>query len=101
MRRALASVILGLAVTALGLFVAYASDGSAVGRIFYWQGYCMEDLVPAPNLGTPEHPLYEGTPIHIFAFFMGIPVGILLYSLLAFAVLTFIDIKNMKSGHHR
>jgi hypothetical protein len=48
-------------------------------------------LVPAVNLGTPEHPLYEGNPAHVVAALAGIPLGLVLYFLLALAVLRLVS----------
>jgi hypothetical protein len=93
MKRALISAVIGIAVTALGLalaYVAYSSDEPDLACIFYWQGWLLQEITPSPNLGTPSHPVYEGTPLHVVAFFAGIPVGIVLYALAAFAVLSLI-----------
>jgi hypothetical protein len=48
-------------------------------------------------LGTPDQPLWEFTPVHFFAFLMGIPCGIVFYSLLAFTVLSLIE-KTQDAG---
>jgi hypothetical protein len=37
-------------------------------------------LVPPVNIGTPENPIYEGTPIHMLAWLSGIPLAFVLYS---------------------
>jgi hypothetical protein len=86
-KRALISMMLGIVVTASGFVAACAASGSYLAWIFYWQGYLLQSCIPAPNLGSPDHPLYEATPAHFVAFYLGIPFGVLLYSLLAFAVL--------------
>jgi hypothetical protein len=85
-KRVLTSAIVGIVVTLVGLAIAYITEGNLLGQICYWQGYLLTSWVPALNIGTADHPIYEGTPIHVFAFFMGIPLGMVLYSLLAYAV---------------
>ena len=80
-------------VVTLGLFglasVSYDSH-PRMTYILYWQGYSLQSLVPAPNLGTPEHPLYEGTPVHMVAFYAGIPVGVVIYFVAAFLFLSLV-----------
>ena len=80
-------------VVTLGLFgIAFVNSGSheRIAYILYWQGYSLESLMPAPNIGTLEHPIYEATPAHMVAFFAGIPIGIVIYFAVAFFVLSFV-----------
>ncbi len=84
----LLSGLIGISVTTFGIMVAYISGGSSIGRLLYWQGYLLQSFVPAPNLGPPTDPHFEATPIHMFAFFLGIPLGILIYSILSYAVIS-------------
>jgi hypothetical protein len=79
-------VIVGILVTAIGFFGAFLSAGSHVGRILYWQGYLLQNLIPAPNLGDANNPRFEATPLHIVAFFLGLPIGIVFYSLLSYLI---------------
>ena len=39
---------------------------------------------PGFNMGTAEHPVYEGTPVQIFAAFAGIAFSAVFYVLLAY-----------------
>ena len=86
-RRVLTSGTLGILLTVFGFVAACAARGTCLARVFYWQGYLLAHWLPAPNIGTADRPLYEATPIHVMAFFMGIPVGVVVYSVLAFAIL--------------
>jgi hypothetical protein len=90
-RNLLLALVAAIAVTFGLLGGAYVTSESheAIARALYWQGYWLQSLVPAPNIGTAEHPLYEATPVHVVAFFAGIPLGILVYYLIALAVLRF------------
>jgi hypothetical protein len=79
-------------VVTLGLLGgAYLTSKSHehVARVLYWQGYWLQSLVPAANIGTAEYPLYEANPVHVVAVFAGIPLGVAVYFLIAFAVLQF------------
>jgi hypothetical protein len=91
---ALYSVIIGVAITAFGFVAAFVTAGSNLKHIFYWQGYLLQNLIPAPNIGTAQNPVYEATPLHVVAFFLGIPVGVVVYSLLSFAILSIVGRKN-------
>jgi hypothetical protein len=62
-----------------------------LAHILYWQGYCLQSLVPAANLGTPEHPIYEANPMHVVAAYAGIPLGLVLYFVLALAILRLVS----------
>jgi hypothetical protein len=78
------------AAVTLGLFGgAYtASDSNEhLSRVLYWQGYWLQSLVPAANIGSDEHPLYEANPMHMLAYFVGLPVGFMLYFLVALVTL--------------
>ena len=44
-------------------------------------------LVPLHNIGTPDKPVYEGTPLHALATFAMLPVCALAYTLLTYALL--------------
>jgi hypothetical protein len=69
-----------------------------LARVLYWQGFWLQSLVPAVNLGTPEHPIYEGNPLHVVAAYAGIPLGLVLYFLLALAVLQLASRRGSRGG---
>jgi hypothetical protein len=54
--------------------------GPAIGR-----------LLPRGNIGTPEHPVYEGTPIDLLVGFALAGFSILLYPVVTFVVLTLVS----------
>lgn len=62
-----------------------------------WQVNVMQKLVgPGPILGYASNgePLYEGTPVHMLAAYVGLGLGVLIY----FLVIYFILIKMIKSN---
>ena len=74
--------------TLIGLaFAAFNAGLDTLGKILFWQNSLMQTLVPLGNVGTAEHPVYEGTPLNFLAFLASIPVGILIYSFLAYLAL--------------
>jgi hypothetical protein len=47
----------------------------------------LQSFIPLNNIGTAEHPVYEGTPVHIMGFFASIPLGFVIYGVAAYAAL--------------
>jgi hypothetical protein len=90
MRRRWITVLIALAV---GVFVTaasyFASNSGAqtVSEVLFWPNFALQALLPAPNIGTPDHPIYEGTPLNILAFFASFPFATLVYAGLAYLVL--------------
>jgi hypothetical protein len=72
------------AVTAALSYFAFQAGAELVSEILFWPNTLMQSLVPVHNIGTPEHPFYEGTPVNIAAFFVSFPLGILVYSAVAY-----------------
>jgi hypothetical protein len=76
---------LATTVTAALSYFAFHGGAELVSEILFWPNTLMQSLVPLHNIGTPEHPFYEGTPVNIAAFFVSFPLGILVYSAVAYA----------------
>ena len=72
------------AVTAAISYFAFQAGAELVSEILFWPNTLMQSLVPLHNIGTPEYPFYEGTPVNIAAFFVSFPLGILVYSAVAY-----------------
>jgi len=86
-KRLLVAVIIGVVTTAalMGLaFVAASADLETLAKVLFWQNSLLQSLAPLGNIGTAEHPVYEGTPLNFLAFLASIPVGIIVYSWLAY-----------------
>jgi hypothetical protein len=84
------ALILGF-VIALILFgaseLAIASDYGRWARVLEWQAALFQNLIPAPNLGTAERPLYEGTPLHLVAWYVGVMLSFPMYTAGAYIAL--------------
>jgi len=65
-------------------FVAANANLDGLAKILFWQNSLLQSLAPLGNIGTAEHPVYEGTPLNFLAFLASIPVGIIVYSLFAY-----------------
>jgi hypothetical protein len=84
------SLIVGAVLSialALSAEVAFEAGVSRVARVLLWQSALLQTLVPTPNLGTAALPVYEGTPLHLLAWYVGAILGFPIYSAITYAVL--------------
>jgi hypothetical protein len=81
--RILFALGVGVFVTIVTAAVASALSSESVREVVFWPNTLLQYLVPAPNIGTPEHPLYEGTPLNFLAFLASFPFAVIVYSLVA------------------
>jgi hypothetical protein len=92
MRTILLALFIGIVTTLSLLALAYGFDSLGYPKISYlifWQNSILQSFCPLINIGTPENPLYEGTPLNFLAFIASIPFGILIYSIAAYVFLFF------------
>jgi len=57
-------------------------DGAA--RAIFWQNSLLQASVGGHEIGTPEKPILEATPLNLFAFYASIPLGVAIYGCLGF-----------------
>ena len=91
-RNLAASTIIGISVTLLflaGSFIADAYGHNNLARLLFWHNEVLQNLIPHHNIGTPENPIYEGTPLNILGFFFSIPLGFAIYGNGAYFALRF------------
>ena len=79
-------VLLTALTAALSCFASQAGAELA-SEILFWPNTLMQSLVPLHNTGTTAHPLYEGTPLNIAAFFVSFPLAVLVYGTTAYILL--------------
>ena len=75
----------GLAGTA---YLLHAAGAEGAARAALWQNTLLQSLVPLNNIGTPEKPIYEGTPLNYVAFIASFPLGFIVYSVISYVVLS-------------
>jgi len=81
---------IGILLTALSAALSYfasQAEASLVSEILFWPNTLMQSLVPLHNVGTTAHPLYEGTPLNVAAFFVSFPLAVLVYGIVAYVFL--------------
>jgi hypothetical protein len=90
MRRITLAVAIGALTTLLLMGLAFALSlygYDALSRVLFWQNYMLQSLVPAVNVGTSLHPIYEGSPLNLIALAASIPLGIAIYGVVAFVLM--------------
>lgn len=84
------AILCGVAV-AVVLFaaseVAFETGHGRLARQLEWQASLLQRAVPTPNHGTKEKPIYEGTPLHMFAWYVGVILSVPMYSAVAYLAL--------------
>ena len=67
MHRRLVLILIALGIgalitvgTAAGSYFADRAGSDSSGEILFWPNTLLQALISAPNVGTPEHPFYEG-----------------------------------------
>ena len=89
-KRIFLALLIGLVLTAglLGLsFVADDAGLDSLASVLLWPNTLLQSLAPLGNIGTPERPIYEGTPLNFLAFFASVPLGFAVYTAAAYVIL--------------
>jgi hypothetical protein len=56
------------------------------GKILLWPAWLLLEALPCFNMGTPENPVCEGTPVHLFVALIGLIASVAFYALLFHAL---------------
>jgi hypothetical protein len=89
-RRIAFALAVGLLLTIVTAAVAAALSSESVRELIFWPNTVLQSLVPAPNIGTSHHSVYEGTPLNFAAFVASFPFAVVVYGSLAYAVLRYL-----------
>jgi len=81
------ALVVGTGLTTLGVLLTTMMDAEWVRWIFLLPWALLGTLLPHPNIGTPEHPIYEGTPLDLFATVIGLPMSALMNMVIAYFVM--------------
>jgi hypothetical protein len=76
--------VLLTAVLQVASYVAYESGFEFLSYGLNWPNLVFQSLVPCNNIGTPEQPFCEGTPVNYFAYVASVPVGAAVYTFVAY-----------------
>jgi hypothetical protein len=89
-KRLIPALLIGLLLTGglFGLSLLAANAGlESLARGLLWPNTLLQGLAPLGNIGTPERPIYEGTPLNFLAFLASIPLGLVIYTAAAYVIL--------------
>jgi hypothetical protein len=78
----LVSLVCGVILTVMLTAVAFMGNSRAWGCTFVWQACLLQTVIH-----TPDNPVNEGSPIDLFAFALGILLGVPIYSALSYVAL--------------
>jgi hypothetical protein len=90
----------GIIITTGLTYAAFSIDNANMSRILLWQVTLLTKLAgPGPLLGYDDqgNPMYEGTPVHMFAALFGILMGVPIYSTLSFIALSLLARRKRSS----
>lgn len=92
-KRVIFAVGFGVLITLLLLGLAFAANLAGFGSLssaLFWQNSLLQSLAPMGDIGSAGHPMYEGSPVNLVAFLASLPLGIAIYGLAAFAVMSWL-----------
>jgi uncharacterized membrane protein YagU involved in acid resistance len=81
------AIVIGVLVTAVTAFAASVLSSESAREILFWPNTLLQSLAPAPKIGTPDHPVYEGTPLNSVAFLVSFPFAVIFYGAVAYVFL--------------
>ena len=97
MKRWLLAVLCGSLMTVVLTVIAFSDNTSRkTAGILLWQVTLLAQGVPHGNIGTVEHPVYEGSPLDFVPVIVGVPLGIPIYTLVAYGGLWFVSTVQRK-----
>ena len=86
------SILCGVLLTATFTFIAFMGNSRAWGCTFAWQACLVQTVIHTPVSAR------EGTPIDLFAFMLGVLLGVPIYSVLYYVALSYWRKKSFTVG---
>jgi hypothetical protein len=77
------SILCGIVLTATLTFIAFMGNSRTWGCTFAWQACLVQTVIHTPTSAR------EGTPIDLFAFVLGVLLGVPIYSILYYIALSY------------
>ncbi len=83
-KRVVASIFIGSAITCVFVWLASRFNNTNLGKILLWPVPLIVNAIPGLNVGTPENPIYEATPLHFLGYIAGVGVSAIFYSVVVY-----------------
>jgi hypothetical protein len=103
--RLLISFVVGLCVSLIVVPHVMDVHPPLFVNVLLWPAYLLGPtigrMLPRGNIGTPEHPIYEGTPIDLLVGLALVGFSIFLYPVGTFVVLTVVSRIQARRDQHR
>ena len=88
--RLLMALGLGVILTAVltaSAIAAYRAGAELVARSLLWPNTLLQSLFPCLNIGTPEEPFCEGSPLHLFVLGASEVLSVAVYASIAYILI--------------
>jgi len=85
--KAFLAAFVGLALTAMELVLTNTTGAEWMAWVLLLPWALLSAVAPHPNIGTPDHPLYEGTPFDLAAAAIGLPLSALINIGIAYLII--------------
>jgi len=89
-RHVAVAVLVGALATALLTVAAYWSSlagADGLSQVLLWPNAVLQALIPCNDIGGPGARLCEGTALNLAAWYLSFPVGMAVYSWIAYVIL--------------
>jgi len=90
MKHVLMAVGLGVLLTVVftaSAKAAYEAGATFVSKLLLWPNTLLQSLVPCLNIGSPEAPFCEGTPLHLLVFGASELLSVAVYASIAYILI--------------
>lgn len=88
----LRSLFAGFSITtaavAVGALFAMVLGSWLPAKMLLWPAWLLLAALPCFNMGTPEQPACEGTPIHLAVALLGLSLAVVFYAVIVYALLS-------------
>lgn len=89
-KRILLAAVIGVVVTLALIALSFAADDAgyeSLSNLLFWQNWILQALLPAPDIASMANPFAHGLPLPFVAWFASIPLGFVIYGVLAFVII--------------
>lgn len=89
-KRILIAAAIGIMVTLALIALSFAADDAGhetLSNALFWQNWVLQSLIPTPDITSLANPFAHGLPLPFVVWFASIPLGFVIYGVLAFVTI--------------